>query len=531
LREVERADDSQLRLPELIAALSLGIDLAFAQPTEHFLRSCLIATRLGERIGAPPSDREAAYYVALLSSVGCTWDAGELAVWFGDDNAFRSATYGVDLAGLPLFGFMLRHAGAGGSPWRRAGITAALLASGNKGAAESMAAHCDVAATLAERLGLGPSLHQPMRQIFARWDGKGQPRVRGDEIALSVRLVQLADMVEAHRSAGGVEAALAVMRQRAGTQFDPTLAAQLERHLDDVFAGLDGETTWDEVVAAEPTPSPPIAEDRLDDTFSAVADFADLKSPYFRGHSRGVAALAANAAGLLGLSNSETAAVRHAALLHDLGRTGVSNSIWDKPGALTESERERVRLHPYYTERALARPTALARLGAIAAAHHERLDGSGYHRGLAGASLSPLPRLLAAVDAYHAMTEPRPHRPPLPPQDAAGEVRRDVRAGRLDADVAEAVLSAAGHRASSRRRSAPGGLTPREVEVLVLLARGASNRQIAKTLVIAHKTAANHVEHIYAKIDVSTRAAATLYAMRHGLLDTLEPLKDEANAS
>ena len=525
-----RPGDAQLRLPELIAALSLGIDLGMGLPTEHVLRSCLIATRLGERIGAPPAEREAAYYVSLLSSVGCTWDAGELAVWFGDDNAFRNAAYSVDFTGLPLFGFMLRHAGAGGPPWHRARITAALLASGNKGAAESMAAHCDVAATLAERLGLEPSLHEPIRQIFARWDGKGQPAVREEEIALSVRLVQLADIVEAHRSADGPDAALAVARKRAGTQFDPTLVAELERHVDDVFAGLDDETTWDEVVAAEPTPSPPIVEEKLDDTFAVAADFADLKSPFFRGHSRGVAALAAHAAGLLGLPAGEVASVRRAALLHDLGRTGIPNTIWDKPSALTESERERVRLHSYYTERALARPAALARLSAIAAVHHERLDGSGYHRGLAGASLSASGRVLAAADAYHAMTEPRPHRPPLQPQQAAGELRRDVRSGRFDADAAEAVLSAAGHRASSRRRSAPAGLTPRELEVLVLLARGASTRQIAKTLVIAQKTAANHVEHIYAKIDVSTRAAATLYAMRQGLLDTLEPLKDEANA-
>jgi len=278
------------------------------------------------------------------------------------------------------------------------------------------------------------------------------------------------------------------------------------------------------VVAAEPISSSPIAEHELDEAFAVVADFADLKSPYFRGHSRGVAALAADAAGLLGLSASETVAVRRAALLHDLGRTGVPNTVWDKPGALSESERERVRLHPYYTERALARPAALARLGAIAGAHHERVDGSGYHRGLTGASLSPSARVLAAADAYHAMTEPRPHRPQLGPADAADELRRDVRAGRFDGDVAEAVLAAAGHRTGSRRRSAPGGLTPRELEVLALLARGASTREIAKMLVIAEKTAANHVEHIYAKIDVSTRAAAALYAMRHGLLETLEPL-------
>jgi DNA-binding CsgD family transcriptional regulator len=237
-----------------------------------------------------------------------------------------------------------------------------------------------------------------------------------------------------------------------------------------------------------------------------------------------VAQLAAAAAGQLGLPAGDAVAVRRAGLLHDLGRTGVPNSIWDKAGALTESERERVRLHPYYTERALARPEALARLGAIAAAHHERVDGSGYHRGLGGGALPPVGRVLAVADVYHAMTEPRPHRAPLEPAEAAGELRREVREGRLDADAAEAVLVAAGHRTGSRRRTAPGGLTPRELEVLLLLARGASNREIARTLVIAEKTAANHVEHIYAKLDVSTRTGAALYAMRHGLLDSLEPL-------
>jgi HD-GYP domain-containing protein (c-di-GMP phosphodiesterase class II) len=521
---METSVDERLRLPELIGALTLGIDLGLGQPTEHVLRSCLIAMRLGERVGAPPPEREAAYYVALLSSVGCTVDSSEIAAWFGDDNAFRRDAYHVDLAGLPLFGFMIRRVGAGEPPWRRVRLAAALVAEGNEGARESMAAHCDVAATLAERLGLGPSLYEPMRQLFTRWDGKGEPKLRAEEIALSVRLFQLADIVEAHRSAGGPAAALAVARKRAGKQFDPALVAELERHVDDVFAGLDEETTWDEVVDAEPNPSPSIREDQLDDAFAVVADFADLKSPYFGGHSRGVAALASDAAAVVGLPEQDVVAVRLAALLHDLGRTGVPNTIWDKPGPLTESERERVRLHPYYTERALARPAALARLGAIAGAHHERLDGSGYHRGLSGASVSVPARVLATADAYHAMTEPRPHRPPRDPADAAAELRRGASAGRFWPDVVDAVLSAAGHRTSARRRSAPDGLTPRELEVLVLLARGASNREIAKALVIADKTAANHVEHIYAKIGVSTRAAATLYAMRHGLLETLEPI-------
>ena len=266
---MDTAGDSRLRRPELIAALSLGLDLGLGQPTEHVLRTCLISMRLGERIGAPPADLEAAYHIALLSAVGCTADSSDLAEFFGDDNAFRGAAYRVDLAGLPLFGFMLRHAGAGGSPWHRMRMAAALVAEGSSGPAESMAAHCDVAATLAERLGLGPGLREPLRQLFARWDGKGFPRLKGDEIALPVRLVQLADIVEAHRSAGGREAALHVARKRAGGHFDPTLVGELERHVDDLFAGLDGVTTWDEVVAAEPTPTGPIADDELDEALTS----------------------------------------------------------------------------------------------------------------------------------------------------------------------------------------------------------------------------------------------------------------------
>jgi HD-GYP domain-containing protein (c-di-GMP phosphodiesterase class II) len=378
---------------------------------------------------------------------------------------------------------------------------------------------------MAERLDLGAFLREPLQQLFARWDGRGTPKLRGEEIALSVRLVQLADVVEAHRGERGLDAALDVARKRAGKQFDPALVASLERDADGIFAGLDEETTWEAVIAAEPVRSEPFREEELDDALAVVADFADLKSPYLRGHSRGVAALAADAGTQLGWRDADIALVRRAALVHDLGRTGVPNTIWDKPGSLTASERERVRLHPYYTERALARPAALARLGAVACAHHERLDGSGYHRGLVGPALSAPARLLAAADSYHAMTEPRPHRPAFEAGEAAAELRADVRTGRLDADAAEAVLAAAGHRTGARRRSAPSGLTPRELEVLVLLARGASNREIARTLVIAQKTAANHVEHIYAKIGVSTRATATLYAMRHGLLETLEPLE------
>jgi HD-GYP domain-containing protein (c-di-GMP phosphodiesterase class II) len=209
--------------------------------------------------------------------------------------------------------------------------------------------------------------------------------------------------------------------------------------------------------------------------------------------------------------------LRRAGLVHDFGRLGVSNAIWDKRGALGTGEWERVRTHPYLTERMLHQSEALAPLGAIAAQHCERLDGSGYPRGLSGAAISRPARILGAADAYQAMREPRPHRPPRSADEAAAELRAEVKAGRLDAETVEAVLGAAGHRVS-RRREGPAGLTPREIEVLRLLARRLSNKEIAERLVISPKTVGNHVEHIYAKIDASTRAAAGLFAMQHGLL-------------
>jgi HD-GYP domain-containing protein (c-di-GMP phosphodiesterase class II) len=210
--------------------------------------------------------------------------------------------------------------------------------------------------------------------------------------------------------------------------------------------------------------------------------------------------------------------------VHDLGRLGISNTIWDKRGKLTHSEMERVRLHPYLSERMLSFSPALAPLGAIAVQHHERLDGSGYPRGLTGDAISPAGRILAAADAYHAMTEMRPHRPARPPEDAATELRAEVTGGRLDGDASNAVLRTAGHRAKRRHRW-PAGLTGREVEVLRLVARGLSNKEIAAELVISRKTAGSHVEHIYTKIGVSNRAGAGLFAMKHGLMVDTQPLE------
>jgi HD-GYP domain-containing protein (c-di-GMP phosphodiesterase class II) len=286
---------------------------------------------------------------------------------------------------------------------------------------------------------------------------------------------------------------------------------------------LLGELAVDDVhaavLAAEPRPHVSIHPGRLPDVAESFGDIADLKSPWFLGHSRGVALVARDAAARLGLDDAALRDVYAAGLLHDLGRVGISNAVWERAGPLSAPAWEQVRLHPYHSERILARSRALRPLADIAGRHHERLDGSGYHRGSAAREI-PLPaRVLATADAYQAMTQARPHRAAISPDEAAGRLRDEARAGRIDTLVATAVLDAAGHRLPRVRAAVPAGLSDREVEVLRAVAGGLTNRQIAERFSISPRTAEHHVQHIYTKVGVSSRAAAALFAMEHGLID------------
>jgi HD-GYP domain-containing protein (c-di-GMP phosphodiesterase class II) len=458
-----------MRLAELVAALSLGVDLGFGQPMEHVLRQCLIALRLGERVGLDEDERAVVYYTALLVNVGCHTDAHEQAKWFGDDIAFKSAKYDYELD-------------------------------------------------------LREEVLDALAAAYETWDGRGWPGSRaGDEIPVASRIAQIAEFVEVAHRVGGVEAATALARARSGTQFDPSLAELVAREGEMLLMGLETVGAWDAVIDAEPALAVLLTGEQIDRALLAIANFVDLKSPYTLGHAAAVAQLAAAAGGVLGVGADEQETLRRAGLVHDLGRLGVSNAIWDKAGPLGAGEWERVRLHPYLTERMLRFSDLLAPLGAIAVQHRERLDGSGYPNRLASGAISRPARILGAADAYQAMREPRPYRPAGDPNEAAAELRREVKAGKLDADAVEAVLGAAGHRVA-RRREGPAGLTPREIEVLRLLARGLSNKQIAAKLVIASKTVGNHIEHIYAKTGASNRAGAGLFAMQHGLLPEEETL-------
>jgi HD-GYP domain-containing protein (c-di-GMP phosphodiesterase class II) len=511
---VVNVQQTEVRLAELLATISLGTDLGLGQPMEHVIRQTLIALRMAELLSLDESDRGVVYYSGLLAWVGCHTDAYEQAKWFGDDIALKRDGF---LEADPGPAWLVGRLGAGRPVVERARLALAFVGAVRRHSVVELENHWLAADELARRLGLGEDVRQSLRESFERWDGKGAFGARGEDIRLTSRLVYLADVVAVFHRNGGVDAAVAVARERSGTHFDPALVEVFCQQAPVLLSDLDSATNWDTVIGAEPALGKLVSDEMFGEALEAIGDFTDLKSPYTIGHSRGVADLAAEAAQIYGLPDSDAVMIRRAGLLHDFGRLGVSNAVWDKRVELSHSEMERVRLHPYLTDRMLAFSPVLAPLGAIAVQHHERLDGSGYPRGLSGDAVTPAGRILGAADAYHAMTELRPHRPGRSAEDAASELRAEVAAGRLDGDATDAVLRAAGHRVR-RRREWPAGLTPREVEVLRLLARGFSNKEIAEDLSISRKTAGSHVEHIYAKTGATNRARAGLFAMKHGLM-------------
>lgn len=518
--------DSGVTLAELLAAFSLATDLGLGQPMEHLLRSWQIASRLGRRIGLPDEQQPMLFHVAMLSWVGCVADAPEVTASFGDDIVFRADSYEADLGGLSGMAFFLGHAGRGQPLPRRLRAVATLAATGGSRVMQGIQGHCLVTSTLSDQLGLPGETSQAVRQFFARWDGQGVPGgVRGEDIALVVRLFHVGDVVEVHHRRHGVAGAVEVARARSGSQFDPRLVDAFCSAAVELLPGATEEYDAQELFSRESGLSGQLSGDALDAALVALADFTDLRCAARAGHSRGVADLSAQAARLLRLPAAEAKTVYRAALLHDVGLHGVPAAILDKPTPLTATETERVRAASYFTERVLARPQALARLGVIAGLAHERMDGSGYHRGLSGQAI-PLPgRILAAACAFHELVEPRSGRPARTLKEATGVIRADIAAGRLDQAAADAVLTAAG--AGTRRRVAgPAGLTPREIEVLGLIARGASTGDVASQLGISRKTAGTHIERIYAKTGASSRSTATLFALRSGLLGGFDDRPD-----
>lgn len=512
-----RDRDPPTRLADVVGSLSLATDLATGQPLEHGLRRTLIAVRLGEALGLSAPDLSDVYYVSLLGSVGCTLEATVLARITADDIAMGGRIASVDVTSpLEVAGFGIRNFGAGEPPLKRAGkLVAAALA----GPREFQAVCRDTALRVASMLELGPSIEDALAQCHERWSGRGGPRrLKGAGIHPAARIFHVAHDAEVFERIGGSGAGVAIVRRRAGNQYDPAVAHRFVDVGDALFARIDAEPIWDGFVDAEPRPVRQLAAEEVDRLARAIGTFIDLRTPFTVGHSSEVARLAELAGRKLGLSEPESAALRRAGYLHDLGRAGVPIAVWNRTAGWTPTDRERARRHPSLTELVLARSSALGPLGALAGMHHERLDGSGY-RSLRASFQPVAARLIAVADLYRTKLEPRPHREALTPDAARRAVDREAGEGRLDGDVVRAVLAVAGHQGPPRGK-ASGGLTERELEVLGLLVRGLSNRQMADALFVSPKTVDHHVQHIYDKLGVSTRVGATLFALQHGLVES-----------
>lgn len=494
--------------------------MAMGHPPEEAMRTCLLATGLARSIGIAEAEVADVYWTSLLMHVGCTATAHEQSMLFGDEIAMNAAGSKTDFGNPREVVSFLMEMGRGRRLTQRARLFVVGFVRGEREGSAISGAICEVAATTAERLGFSEAVPKAIGQLFERWDGKGDPHgLKEEAILRPARIAQLASEAVVFDRMAGSEAAVEMARRRAGSALDPHLVEAFVRSADALIAEVNRGDPWRRVLDTEPAPQRWVSDSRIDDVAEAFADVIDLKSTYTLGHSTRVARLAESAASALGFSDQEAAQVRRAGYLHDLGRVGVPNAIWEKTGKLTSAEWEQVRLHPYHSERILSRSPALAPLAKPVGMHHERLDGSGYYRGSTAGSIPMAARVLAAADAYEGWTQARAHRAALSPSEAADRLAKEAEDGKFDADAVNAVLSAAGHEQTKPvRQGWPADLTDREVDVLRHVARGLSNRDVADRLFISPKTVGRHVEHIYQKIGVSSRAAAALFAVRHDLL-------------
>jgi HD-GYP domain-containing protein (c-di-GMP phosphodiesterase class II) len=493
-----------LRLAELVSGLCVVSDLGKGLADGQGLRSCALAMDLAARLDLAEDDRETLFWVALLRFVGCTTTATEMSV-LGDEVAVSRAFASADTRDLRDVARRARAA-VGSRPDHFVGF----LARAPRTIHEHETTSCEVAQSVAVQLGLGQDVVVALGQVFERHDGHGNPGRVAGPLHPAVALWQVAHFVDL-ATREGLDT-VAELGRRAGSALDPDAARDVAELLDGM--PLPEAGTVAEVLAREPGQPRRVRPDELETVLGTFTILADGKSPYFAGHSGRVAELAATSAEAAGLPGESVALARHAGLVHDIGKVAVSSRVWNSARQLSDAEQEQVRLHAYYTHRVLARVPALDALVDAASAHHERLDGSGYPRGLT--TLSPVAAIVAAVDCFVTAGEPRPYRPARSSSEQAALLEDEVAAGRLPGDTVDAVLRAA----AGDRTPAPttSDLTAREREVLELVARGMTNQAIGRRLGISAKTVNTHLEHVYAKLGVSTRVAAVVHATRRGWL-------------
>ena len=438
------------RLADLLAGLSVVSDLGFAMPPESAMRRCIVATGLARTLGLDDGQVGNVYYTALLQHIGCIGFAHETAAAYGDEMAVNAALARGDEVAL-----------SGGAEFGR----------------RFAAATCEVGGETARRLGLGEGVQLGLRDVVEVWDGSAGARgLRGEQISLGARISAVAAVAALQHEARGVGAAEAAVRGLSGGELDPEIAAAFLERSAEILGEVGDRDPRDVILDIEPAPGPGRRRRparRGGRRRSATSQTSSRRTRSATPPASRPWPLAAGER--LGLDEERLALLEVAGLLHDVGRVGISNVIWERPGPLTRAEWEQVRLHPYHSERVLVGSEALGPAATVVGMHHERLDGSGYHRGAGSREIGIEARILAAADAFDALTHDRPHRPARPVEDAARELRGDADSGRLDPDAVEAVVAAAGLAPTRRTRARPPGLaaelSDREVEVLQ--ARGA----------------------------------------------------------
>jgi HD-GYP domain-containing protein (c-di-GMP phosphodiesterase class II) len=517
-----------LRTADLMAALSLASDLAVGLPAEHAVRSCYIAMHVADQMQMPADQQVDVYYAELLMDAGCTaWTSQLAGVILSDEIAARREFVFHRNARDPVdvFGWLRDHVASGASVPRRVRYGLQFALHGREFVREGFRNTCEVAQRFAQRLGMSKAVQDALLSVFEQWDGSGPGGRRGEAIPLTSRIVFATSFFEALHQFGGPEAALELARRKRGTAFDPAIVDALlaVTRRAGFWAGLEQESLWATVLALEPqSPRQFLREEQLEDVALAFADFADLKSPFSAGHSRRVGELADAIARRLGLADSQVTTIRQAALMHDVGLAAVPSYTLDRrKDKLTQAEQEILRLHPYHAERIFARVAALDPVVPLVASHHERMDGRGYYRGLSGEQIPVGARVIAAADAFDELTHETPDHEALDPELALARLQQDAGGG-LWPEAVHALAQELGSPGppQPKRRSAaqPAGLTEREVEILRMLARGMSRRQIAHELVLSPHTVRHHLEHIYSKVGVGTRVAAALFAVEHDLI-------------
>lgn len=408
-----------IHLAEIVGALSYALDITEGQPVGHSIRCCWIGMHVGRAIGLDDAALSDLYYTLLLKDVGCSSNAARLCqLYLANDLQFKSDYKFIDHTLPQLLGFILSHTGMKESLAERFRAVVNIVRNGGEIARELIETRCHRGADIARQMRFSETVAQGILDLDEHWNGKGQPLgLEGESISLGARIALLAQVIDVFYTSGGPRDAMREVRQRKGTWFDPNLVDVFEDIAGDpnFWVGLGAADIEARVLALEPVQLViTIDDDYLDDVAAGFAKVVDSKSPYTSGHSDRVALFADMIAEAMGLSADRRRWLKRAALLHDIGKLGVSNQVLDKPGKLDDAEFDEIKRHPELGETILSRIAAFADLARIAATHHEKLDGTGYPRRLTAEHLPLETRIVTTADIFDALTADRPYRPAMP---------------------------------------------------------------------------------------------------------------------